>query len=68
MTEERDLFLYPEEIPADVREILHQFERTVGDSPDYQDLQNLEDDLRPLGYTFDWGLDAVPYDLRPIEG
>jgi hypothetical protein len=37
------------------------------DAEGYKELQNMEHDFKILGYTFSWGLDAIPYNLRKIK-
>ena len=34
---------------------------------DYQACAELETALNAMGYTIDWGLDAEPFNLRPIQ-
>lgn len=58
-----DLFETPELIPENVQEILDTFD---DDKNGYLELKRILDELEPLGYTFDYGLDAVPYELRKI--
>ena len=60
----KDLFETPELIPNDVQAILETFNE---DADDYQELDRLLAELEPLGYTFDYYLDAEPYGLRPID-
>jgi len=57
-----DLFQAPESLPKNVQKILLEF----GDFVTYKKCENLLKVLEPLGYTFEYGLDAVPYDLRVI--
>jgi hypothetical protein len=59
----RDLFETPELIPTEVQDVLVTFDE---DGDDYHELSRLLDELEPLGYTFDYYLDAEPYGLRPI--
>lgn len=62
----KDLFETPELIPSEVQLILESYnedERTN----DYLDLQRLTNELEQIGYTLDYGLDAEPFGLRPIE-
>jgi hypothetical protein len=58
-----DLFLTPEKLPTEVQIILENFAER---EQTYENCQQLEQALKPLGYTFNWGLDAEPYDLRKI--
>jgi hypothetical protein len=58
-----DLFDTPELIPDNVKEILEEYQD--GDF-DYLDCKELELRLNSVGYTIDWGLEAEPYNLRPL--
>lgn len=59
----KDLFETPELIPSDVQTILESFDE---DAPNtYLELDRIMNELEVLGYTFDYGLDAEPYGLRP---
>lgn len=58
-----DLFEDYEDQPKEVKAILANYEM---EDNDYETLQNLKAELESIGYTFDFGLDAEPYDLRKI--
>lgn len=60
---ERDLFEYYEEQPQEVREILSRYEL---EELDYIECENLLKELNAVGYTFDYYLQAEPYNLRKI--
>ena len=60
----KDLFETPELIPSEVQDVLVTFDE---DADSYHELDRLLGELEPLGYTFDYYLDAVPYGLRPID-
>lgn len=60
---QRDLFETPELIPNEVKIILDSYDE-VDDS--YEEIERILKKIENLGYTFDYGLDAVPYGLRPI--
>ncbi len=62
----KDLFETPELIPSEVQNILESFNEDDYTN-DYRDLIRLLKLIEPLGYTFDYGLDADPYGLRPIN-
>lgn len=62
--EEEDLFENYDALPENVRNVLDEH---LSEENDYETLQKLEEELKPLGYTFDYGLDAVPMNLRKIE-
>ena len=58
-----DLFEDYENIPADVQEVLDRHQDDFMDGS-YDGLGQALDELEPLGYTFDFGLDVGAYDLR----
>lgn len=60
----KDLFETPEKLPAQVQAILNSFDES---KDGYKECTRLENELKPLGYTFEWYLDAVPYNLRKIK-
>ena len=62
MENEIDLFENPVSLPDEVREVLEDF----SDVEDYEGCQALIEALEELGYTCEYGLDAVPYNLRKI--
>ena len=57
-----DLFETPEKIPANVAEILDTFEDNT-----YNECERILSLIEPIGYTFDYYLDATPYNLRKIK-
>lgn len=60
-----DLFEDYENIPPQVQAILDKYEDSFIDG-DYKGLQQAHDELWEIGYTFEYYLDGVAYDLRPI--
>lgn len=60
-----DLFETPELIPDNVRAVFEKYDN--GDELSYEEIFKLHTEVEQLGYTFDYYLDAVPYDLRKIE-
>lgn len=56
-----DLFERYDLLPDDIQEILMKHAEA---DETYENCANLEAELKPLGYTFEWGLDAIPYNLR----
>ena len=60
-----DLFDLPyDELPIELQEVLNKY----SDMDDtYENCANLVDDLNNIGYTCDYYLDAVPYNLRKIN-
>ena len=61
----KDLFETPELIPSEVQAIFESFDEDSGNT--YFELDRLLSELEPLGYIFDYYLDAEPYGLRPIN-
>jgi hypothetical protein len=61
---EQDLFKTPELLPQEVRDILAKYEE-MGTS--YDTCNNLIKELEQVGYTCDYGLDAIPYELTKIK-
>ena len=66
----KDLFNVWEDetqVPANLREILERYqEKATEDGLDYPDLEEMLKEVEAIGYTFEYGLDAVPFALRPI--
>lgn len=60
---EKDLFLKYETLPDDVKAILDKYSE---EDATYESLAAMTNELEPLGYTFDYYLDAEPYNLRKI--
>ena len=56
------LFDTPELIPAEIQAILDSFEDNS-----YEECERVQKELEARGFTFDWGLDAEPYNLRKFE-
>jgi hypothetical protein len=59
-----DLFDTPDKIPQAVHEILDEWDENA---EPYAECRRINDQLKPLGYTFDWGLAGEPYNLRTIK-
>jgi len=60
-----DLFEDYENIPAKVQKVLDKYANSFEDE-DYSGLEKARKELEKIGYTFDFYLDGVAYDLRPI--
>ena len=60
----KDLFETPELIPDNVQDVLETFNEDCANT--YHELDRILKEIEPLGYTFDYYLDAEPYGLRPI--
>jgi hypothetical protein len=60
----KDLFETPDLIPEEVQAVLETFDEYASD---YEELDRILAEIEPLGYTFDYYLNAEPYGLRPID-
>ena len=62
-----DLFEHIETLPKEVQNVLDEYnvlECNYGLS--YIELNQLEENLKTYGYSFQWGLDCTPYNLQKI--
>ena len=62
--EEIDLFEDFDNLPSDVQAVIMKFDAS---EQDYNTCQELVEALEEVGYTCEYGLTAVPYNLRKIE-
>ena len=60
-----DLLEFPETWPANLQAI---FARYMAKDPSYTNLIRLENELLKIGYSFEFGLDCVAYNLQKIDG
>jgi len=60
-----DLFEYPETWPANLRAILTRY---MAKDPSYINLIRLENELFKIGYSIEYGLDCIAYNLQKIDG
>jgi hypothetical protein len=58
-----DLFEYPEQWPVDLRAILFAY---ITKDQTYANLIQLEKDLLKIGYSIQYGLDCVAYNLQKV--
>lgn len=58
-----DLFEHYETLPDEIRVIIDKY-LTCDNS--WENCRALEAELKPLGYTFEWGMSGEPYNLRKI--
>jgi hypothetical protein len=58
-----DLFEYPEQWPVDLRAILFAY---ITKDQTYANLIQLEKDLKKLGYSIQYGLDCMAFNLQKI--
>ncbi len=59
-----DLFEYPEKWPANLRALLFAY---IAKEQNYTNLIQLERDLKNLGYSIEYGLDCIAYNLQKIQ-
>jgi len=62
---ENDLFKNVESLPQDVQNVIEKYDEDWEYT--YENCANMQDELEELGYTFDYYLDATPYNLRKME-
>jgi hypothetical protein len=65
-SDEVDLFEDYENIPDNVQEILEKYEEDFEEG-NYKRLQEAQKELENIGYTFEFGLDGVAYNLRKMR-
>jgi len=65
-TQYHDLFEYYEEQPPELKQIVDKYEKILSRHKNYEVINKFRDEVGKIGYTFDSGLDAEPYGLRPI--
>lgn len=58
-----DLFEYPELWPANLRAILARY---FAKDSSYENLIQLEKDLEKIGYSIEYGLNCVAYNLQKV--
>lgn len=61
MTEQVDYFEYQHALPEDIRLLIEKYSK---DELTYQECEAFHQEALKIGYTFEWYLDAVPFDLR----
>jgi hypothetical protein len=60
----QDLFEYPETWPANLRAILARY---MAKEQTYTNLIRLESDLLKIGYSIEYGLDCIAFNLQKIN-
>lgn len=63
MSQQVDLFEHPNKWPSNLKAILLDY---ITKEQTYINLINLENDLLKIGYSIEYGLDCVAYNLRKI--
>ena len=59
-----DLFEYPETWPANLRAILARY---MAKDPSYRNIIRLENELFTIGYSIEYGLDCMAFNLKQIN-
>jgi hypothetical protein len=59
-----DLFEYPENWPANLRAVLFAY---ITKDQNYNNIKKLEKDLFNIGYSIEYGLDCIAYNLKQIN-
>lgn len=59
----QDLFENPEILPIEVQQIINHYSNKPNT---YENCEKLLKAMQKLGYSFEYGLDAEPYDLHKI--
>lgn len=63
-----DLFEHIETLPQPVQDVLNKWEQyEIVNGLSYKELDQFLKELKPLGYSFEYGLDAIPYELKKIS-
>lgn len=60
----KDLFEDYENLPKNLLKILNKY--LVSDDLDYIKLENMLKEVNSVGYTFEYYLDCIPYDLKKL--
>jgi len=64
---ETDLFEQWEHLPIPVLNLIDEMNTYAENFGfNYEDCRNFNDEFKKLGYAFDYGLDAQPYNLRKV--
>jgi len=61
-----DMFQDYDSIPPKLQAIFNRYYERYGEDMDYNDTQNMLDEVEREGYTFEYYLDNEPFGLRPI--
>jgi hypothetical protein len=59
----QDLFEYPNQWPANLRAILFAY---ITKEQTYANLLQLQNDLLKIGYSIEYGLDCIAYNLQKV--
>ena len=59
-----DLFGTPEKLPIEIIDLMHDFEKM---NNSYTACEILLKKCEKLGYTFDYGLEGIPFNLKKLQ-
>ena len=62
---EIDLFEQYDQQPPELKKVVDFWQQK--EELTYQDCRDFLSDVEAIGYTFDYGLDAMPFELKPIK-
>jgi len=62
-----DLFQNLNLVPTQVKNVCEKYSYMFPNEIPFNELNNFLNELELLGYTFEYGLDCVPFGLRPIK-
>lgn len=60
------LFEHYEQQPTELKNLLSKYD-FENETISYDTLRQLEQEVNKIGYTFEWGLDCIPYNLRALN-
>ena len=63
---ETDYFEEYDKLPDNIKDLMDKYLNDADDY-DYKRLQNIQKEFEANGWTFDFGLDAEPYELKPLK-
>ena len=61
-----DLFENQDLLPKQVKEIVEHYDQLFANESTYKLCLEFQSKLEPLGYSFDWELDGVPFNLQKL--
>jgi hypothetical protein len=62
----KDLFDDHQNQPIELKSICDKYAKEYEDYIPYPDMQKFLKEVNNIGFTFDYGLDLIPFGLRPI--
>lgn len=64
-----DLFENIKTLPKEIKDLIEEYSEkaNTGGGVDYKDTKELQRKFEELGYTFEYGLDNEPHNLRKLD-